>query len=78
MNIPDFLEIAVSWKRAANPTDEQQRIADARLAICNDCEHREFKKLVRSFVCDACGCPLSKKVYSPKGPDACPKDKWHI
>lgn len=77
MNIPDLLEIAVAWKRAARPTPEQQLVADARLAICNTCEHKHFRHLVQMYVCDACGCPLNKKVYSPKpGAEACPKKKW--
>ena len=78
MKIPNFLEIAVAWKRAANPTDEQQLIAEHRLSICNECEHKTFSKLSRSFICGACGCPLNKKVYSPKGPEACPKMKWDM
>lgn len=78
MMIPDLLEIAVAWKRAARPTDEQQETADARLSICNGCEHKEFRNLLRMYVCGACGCPLNKKVYSPKGPGACPKNKWPI
>jgi ribosomal protein L37E len=79
MKIPDLLEIAVAWKRAANPTEEQQTIAESRITICNGCEHKEFRPIIRAFVCDACGCPLSKKVYSPKpGVEACPKSKWTI
>lgn len=78
MNIPDLLEIAVAWKRAAKPTEEQQEKAEQRLSICNGCEHKEFRTLLRMYVCDACGCPLNKKIYSPKGPDACPKMKWPI
>lgn len=77
MKAPDLLEIAVAWKRAANPTEEQQQVAEERLNICNDCEFKEFKRMIRSFVCGACGCPLNKKVYSPKpGNIACPKQKW--
>ena len=79
MKIPNLLEIAVAWKRAANPTPEQQQVAEHRLSICDVCEHKDFRKLTRTFVCGACGCPLSKKVYSPKpGPQACPEAKWHI
>jgi hypothetical protein len=33
MNIPDLKEIAVAWMRAANPTPDQQALADARLTI---------------------------------------------
>lgn len=78
MKIPDLLEIAVAWKRAANPTEEQQKNAEHRLSICDDCEHKTFSKLSRTFICGACGCPLSKKVYTPKGPEACPKNKWDM
>ena len=78
MKIPNFLEIAVAWKRAANPTEQQQQVAEHRLKICDGCEYKQFRKLTRTFVCDACGCPLSKKVYSPNGPDACPKKKWDM
>lgn len=78
MNIPDLLEIAVAWKRAAHPTPEQQQVAEQRIQICNGCEHKQFRQMTRMYVCDACGCPLNKKVYSPRGPEACPKAKWHI
>lgn len=78
MKIPDIKEIAIAWKRAANPTEEQQAVAEQRLSICDACEHKDFRKLTRTFICGACGCPLSKKVYSPKGPEACPKAKWPI
>jgi len=79
MKIPNLLEIAVAWKRAANPTPEQQQVAEHRLSICDSCEHKQFRTITRNFVCGACGCPLSKKVYSPKpGPQACPEAKWPI
>lgn len=78
MKIPDIKEIAIAWKRAANPTEEQQAVAEQRITICDGCEHKQFQKVIRAFVCDACGCPLNKKVYSPKGPEACPKAKWPI
>lgn len=79
MKIPNLVEIAVAWKRAANPTPEQQQVAEQRIQICDGCEHKKFSKLSMSFICGACGCPLSKKVYSPKdGPEACPEKKWPI
>lgn len=76
MKIPDLKEIAVAWARAANPTEEQAAVAEARLAVCDGCEFKEFKQLIRMYTCSACGCPLNKKVYSPRGPEACPKRKW--
>lgn len=78
MNIPDIKEIAVAWIRAANPTPEQEVIALERMNICDECEHKHFAMFRRTFICDACGCPLQKKVFSPKGPEACPKKKWTV
>jgi len=67
-------EIAVSWYRAARPTAEQKRIANHRLEICGTCE---FAKETAGFhYCSKCGCPLEKKIFSPKGPIACPEKKW--
>lgn len=76
MKIPDVSEIIHAWKIAVKPTPEQQEIAEYRASVCDVCEFKDFKKLVRAHVCSACGCPLSKKIYSPKGPIACPKGKW--
>lgn len=78
MKIPDIKEIAIAWKRATRPTPEQQAVAEQRLSICNTCEHKDFRMMIRTYVCNACGCPLSKKVYSPRGPEACPEKKWPI
>lgn len=77
MKIPDIKEIIVAWHRAATPTAEQKEIAEHRASICETCEFKEFKTLIRSYVCGACGCPISKKIYSPiPGPEACPNAKW--
>jgi ribosomal protein L37E len=78
MKIPNIVEIMQAWKIRYNPTDEQQEIAERRAVVCDTCEFKEFKKLTRNFVCGACGCPISKKIYSPKGPTACPKNKWEL
>ena len=77
MKIPNISEIVVAWHRAANPTPKQKETAEYRASVCDGCEHRIFKELIKNYICGACGCPLSKKVYSPKpGPEACPKGKW--
>lgn len=78
MKIPDLKEIALAWAHSMKPTPEQQAIADARLAICDTCEFKEFVKLTRFYKCNACGCPINKKVFSPSGADACPKGKWAV
>jgi len=76
MKIPDLLDIATSWMRAARPTPEQRLLATARLSTCDACPQKSFKMLTRMYVCDACGCPLNKKVFSSRGTAACPLGKW--
>ena len=70
-------EIAVAWYRAANPTPEQKEIADKRLEICDTCPEAKVNS-VGIHYCGACGCPLNKKIFSPAGPIACPKQKWPV
>jgi hypothetical protein len=73
----DFVEIATSWIRAFHPTKEQKEIADYRITICNGCEKKEHIRALDTFVCGECGCPLNKKIFSPKpGPESCPLKKW--
>ena len=70
-------EIFKSWVAAANPTYEQQTIAQYRANVCDSCDKKTHVIAINSFVCGECGCPLSKKVFSPKpGPEACPLAKW--
>lgn len=76
MNIPKLVEIARSWKIATNPTPEQQAVAEERLSVCDQCPSKEFKALIMTYTCAECGCPLSKKIYTPVGPSGCPLNKW--
>ena len=72
-------EIFQAWVAAANPTPEQLNIAHHRSQICDSCEHKKYVSTIKTFVCGECGCPLSKKVFSPKpGNEACPLAKWEI
>jgi hypothetical protein len=52
--------------------EETKQIGLKRLEICNGCDTRT------SSYCDeekgGCGCPIGKKVLSPKS--ECPKSKW--
>ena len=70
-------EIFQAWVSAAKPSPEQKQIAEYRASVCDSCEHKTHVVAINSFVCGKCGCPLSKKVFSPKpGPQACPLAKW--
>jgi hypothetical protein len=68
-------EIAQAWIIAANPSPEQIILANNRLKICNECEFIKYREASGNPVCGECGCPLKKKIFSPKY-DACPLHKW--
>lgn len=77
MKLDDLGQIATAWYRASNPTPEQEQLAEERLAICSTCPERVRSHMFDWWKCNACGCPLHKKIFSPKpGIDACPKSLW--
>ena len=72
-----LVEIAKSWIIAANPTVEQQIVANYRISICDTCPHKKYHEPVKMYTCGLCGCPLSKKIFSPlPGEQACPDQRW--
>jgi hypothetical protein len=72
----DLKEIANSWLIAANPSPLQKEIAQKRYNTCLQCEHyRETRAVTHDEHCNDCGCPLRKKIFSPKF-NSCPQDKW--
>jgi hypothetical protein len=68
-------EIAISWWRAENPTKEQSVLAQNRLSVCMGCDSRR-ESVVFGFVCGECGCPLGKKIFTPKM-GSCDLGKWN-
>ena len=72
-----LVEIAKAWIAAANPTPKQQQIADIRISICDSCPNKKPLPQFDTYVCDLCGCPLEKKIFSPlPGNEACPDKRW--
>ena len=72
-----IVEIAKAWIAAANPTPEQQAIAEYRILVCDGCPHKKHIPHLDTFTCGMCGCPLSKKIFSPlPGEQACPDKRW--
>lgn len=72
-----LLEIAEAWIAAANPTEEQKELAEKRITVCNSCEYNRYNGTIDLHYCGACGCPLSKKIFSPlPNAEACEKGKW--
>ena len=75
--IPKYKYLFDAWVIAKNPTESQKYMANDRLDICKTCEYRKetFKGQKWSTICKLCGCPLSKKVFSPMF-NPCPRGKW--
>ena len=72
-----FLEIAQSWITALNPSEEKQKIADQRIAVCNTCDFKKHNDIGDFYYCGSCGCPLKGKVYSPVE-KSCPEKLWPV
>lgn len=71
-----IITIADAWLTAANPTDSQKNLAEARWNICLQCpEFREKRDITGEPYCNDCGCPLNKKIFSKKY-NECPQKKW--
>jgi hypothetical protein len=68
-------EIIISWWRAENPTPHQSELAEKRLKICMGCDSRR-ESVVFQYVCGECGCPLGKKIFTPKM-GSCDLAKWN-
>jgi hypothetical protein len=69
-------EIIESWAIASSPTSEQKLLAEARYSVCLACEHfREKRKITGEPFCKECGCPVNKKIFSPRN-NPCPLSKW--
>lgn len=74
MNIKEIIQ---AWIIAGNPTDVQRELAEERGKICDDCPYKKtFIDSIRiATVCTACGCPITKKVFSNQF-NACTLRKW--
>lgn len=68
-------EILRAWFTSINPNDEQYNKAQDRMSICLDCEHRKETVIEYFDYCGKCGCPLRKKIFTPKE-EGCPIGKW--
>jgi hypothetical protein len=73
----DVFEIFNAWITSLNPTEDQLILAQHRAAICKDCEHKQqfIKDLKLAIICNLCGCPIQKKIFSNKN-NPCPLKKW--
>jgi hypothetical protein len=72
MNI--ISEIVGAWITSFNPDENEKKLAENRYSICFTCPNRVKKLGIE--VCNKCGCPLSKKIFTQKLNDSCPLGKW--
>lgn len=70
----DLKQIATAWAISFNPSEEQKLLAEKRLEVCMPCDRR-MQTLIKVPTCNACGCPISKKVYTDEF-NPCPEGKW--
>lgn len=74
MNITEIIQ---AWKKANNPTEYERELARRRMEICMVCPSRKelSKKIELLNICGECGCPISKKAFTPSY-NPCPLQKW--
>jgi hypothetical protein len=70
-------EIIQSYATMVNPTEEQKEVAAIRLKTCMGCEFWAENALGIEY-CKKCGCATQGKIFSPKGLQACPENKWEV
>ena len=71
----NFKKIAYAWFDSYFGSEEQKKLAEKRVIICEDCPSR--KEIIKGFptICGECGCPIQKKIFSSTFND-CPLKKW--
>lgn len=74
MNQNNILNILKSWIISFNPTSEQQKLAQDRVNICNNCSNLRYLEKFDTYVCNECMCPISKIIFSPQ--NKCKANKW--
>jgi hypothetical protein len=70
-------EIVEAWIIANNPSEEQRLLSEKRLSVCDECPAKKeiLKKAKWTYICIACGCPLSKKSFT-NSYNPCPLGKF--
>jgi len=70
-------EIIKSYAAMVNPTPEQKEVAKIRLKTCMGCEFWATNAVNIEY-CKKCGCATKAKIFSPRGLQACPENKWEV
>lgn len=71
--------ITKAWIKASNHSQLEEEVAQIRLKACLVCIFAKTSWVPFSInYCSLCGCPLSRKIYSPAGKDECSENNWPI
>lgn len=77
----DLNEITRAWITSYFATEEEKELAQKRYEICLKCPSLKEKHIPlrkkHYYQCGECGCPIQKKIYSPKY-NPCPLKKWDV
>ncbi len=76
----DVKEITNAWFDSYFSKDNKKLLAKERLEICKMCPSMKdtfqlFGTKLKITICNECGCPIDKKIFSQKF-NACPLKKW--
>lgn len=71
----DIQEIVRSYLTKITASENDKKLADLRLSVCDSCESKH-KTLIGVYVCKICGCALGGKAFTPLK-DRCPLGKWN-
>ncbi len=84
----NLVQIAKSWYQFTNADQETRALMQARLSICNGCEHKEMlnslgQTIVQAvdpqasiYRCAVCKCPLAPLTAHPG--NACKDGRWGV
>lgn len=74
-SIDKVSDLFQSWVTSFKPSPEKKSLAEYRASVCDGCSLRREHAIFKYPTCGDCGCPLSKKIFSPV-PKSCPENLW--
>lgn len=70
-------EIVISYANRLQASPEKVKRAELRYKVCSTCEFNK-KTILDREKCTKCGCFLQGKIFTDRGPEACPEKKWKV
>lgn len=70
-------EVVIAYANKVQAAPAKVKRAELRYEICSTCEYKKNNKF-GSEQCFKCKCLLQGKIFTNKGPEACPEKKWKV